>query len=79
MPVGVGAMAAILGLPDDVVRAACAEAAQGEVVCPVEFQRAVAGRDRGHKAAVERACAAARQRGAKRAVLLPCRHRFIHH
>ena len=69
-PVGSGAMAAILGLDDDAVRAACAEAAQGEVVEPVNFNAPSQVVIAGHKAAVERACAAAKQRGAKRAVPL---------
>ena len=55
VPVGTGAMAAILGLDDDAVRAACAEAAQGEVVEAVNFNAPEPDRDRGHKAAVERA------------------------
>ena len=71
VPVGVGAMAAILGLPDDEVAAACAEVAAGEVVCPANFNAPSQVVISGHKDAVERACAAARQRGAKRAVLLP--------
>ena len=69
-PVGSGAMAAILGLDDDVVRAACAEAAQGEVVEPVNFNAPSQVVIAGHKTAVDRACAAAKQRGAKRAVPL---------
>lgn len=69
-PVGSGAMAAILGLDDDAVRAACDEAAQGEVVEPVNFNAPSQVVIAGHKAAVERACAAAKQRGAKRAVPL---------
>ena len=46
VPIGQGAMAAILGLDDDAVRAACREAAQGEVVEAGQFQRAEPGRDR---------------------------------
>jgi [acyl-carrier-protein] S-malonyltransferase len=69
-PVGSGSMAAVLGLDDDAVRAACAEAAQGEVVEPVNFNAPAQVVIAGHKAAVERACAAAKQRGAKRAVPL---------
>lgn len=71
VPLGTGAMAAILGLDDDVVRAACAEAAQGEVVEAVNFNAPSQVVIAGHKAAVERAAAAAKARGAKRAVLLP--------
>jgi [acyl-carrier-protein] S-malonyltransferase len=71
VPVGVGAMAAILGLDDEQVRAACEESAQGEVVEAVNFNAPAQVVIAGHKAAVDRACAAAKQRGAKRAVLLP--------
>jgi len=71
VPVGVGAMAAILGLDDDAVRAACAEAAQGQIVEPVNFNAPSQVVIAGDKAAVERACEAAKARGAKRAVGLP--------
>jgi len=71
VPVGVGAMAAILGLDDAQVRAACEESAQGEVVEAVNFNAPAQVVIAGHRAAVDRACAAAKQRGAKRAVLLP--------
>ena len=64
-------MAAILGLSDDDVRAACAEAAQGEVVEPVNFNAPAQVVIAGHKAAVERACEAAKAKGAKRALSLP--------
>jgi [acyl-carrier-protein] S-malonyltransferase len=71
VPMGTGAMAAILGLDDDAVRAACAEAAQGEVVEPVNFNAPSQVVIAGHKGAVERAAAAAKARGAKRAIMLP--------
>jgi [acyl-carrier-protein] S-malonyltransferase len=71
VPVGTGGMAAILGLADDQVRAACAEAAQGEVVEAVNFNAPAQVVIAGHKSAVERACEAAKRRGAKRAVPLP--------
>lgn len=73
VPAGTGAMAAILGLDDENIAAACSEAATGAagVVEPVNFngpgQTVIAG----SKAAVELACAACKTRGAKRAVLLP--------
>jgi [acyl-carrier-protein] S-malonyltransferase len=70
VPVGTGAMAAILGLDDDAVRAACAAAAQGEVVEAVNFNAPAQVVIAGHKAAVERACEAAKAAGAKRALLL---------
>lgn len=71
VPVGAGAMAAILGLADAEVRAACADAAGSEVVEAVNFNAPSQVVIAGHKAAVERACEAAKVRGAKRAVLLP--------
>ncbi|MCX8144927.1 MAG: ACP S-malonyltransferase [Azovibrio sp.] len=71
VPLGTGAMAAILGLDDDGIRAACAAAAQGEVVEPVNFNAAGQTVIAGHKAAVERAMEACKARGAKRAVALP--------
>jgi [acyl-carrier-protein] S-malonyltransferase len=71
VPVGQGGMAAILGLSDDDVRAACIEAAQGEVVEPVNFNAPAQVVIAGHKAAVERACELAKSKGAKRALPLP--------
>jgi [acyl-carrier-protein] S-malonyltransferase len=71
VPLGTGAMAAILGLDDEGIAAACAEAAQGEVVEPVNFNAAGQTVIAGHKTAVERAMAACKARGAKRAVALP--------
>ncbi|HEU0202583.1 MAG TPA: ACP S-malonyltransferase [Burkholderiaceae bacterium] len=71
VPVGSGGMAAILGLDDDQVRAACAEVADGEVVEAVNFNAPAQVVIAGHKSAVERACEAAKRRGAKRAVPLP--------
>jgi [acyl-carrier-protein] S-malonyltransferase len=71
VPVGQGGMAAILGLSDDDVRAACAEAAQGEVVEAVNFNAPLQVVIAGHKSAVDRACEAAKAKGAKRAVILP--------
>lgn len=74
VPVGAGAMAAILGLDDDAVTRACATAAEavpGEVVEPVNFNAPAQVVIAGHKAAVERACQAAKEAGAKRAMPLP--------
>ncbi len=68
---GVGAMAAIMGADDAAVSEACREAAQGEVVEPVNFNAPGQVVIAGHKTAVERAIAAAKARGAKRGVLLP--------
>ena len=75
VPVGTGAMAAILNLDDEKILEACVEAAaeigNGAVVEPVNFngpgQTVIAG----SKAAVERACDGCKARGAKRAVILP--------
>lgn len=71
VPAGTGAMAAILGLGDDAVRAACAEAAQGQVVEPVNFNAPNQVVIAGHKTAVERGAAVSKAKGAKRAVMLP--------
>lgn len=68
---GVGGMAAILGLDDDAVRAVCAEAAQGEVLEPVNFNSPGQVVIAGHKTAVERGMALAKEKGAKRALPLP--------
>jgi [acyl-carrier-protein] S-malonyltransferase len=70
VPVGTGIMAAILGLSDEQVQQACLEAAQGEVVEAVNFNAPSQVVIAGHKAAVERACEAAKLLGAKRAVPL---------
>jgi [acyl-carrier-protein] S-malonyltransferase len=71
VPVGTGAMAAILGLDDDIVRAVCAEAAAGEVVEAVNFNSPGQVVVAGHKTAVERVVEQAKGKGAKRALLLP--------
>jgi len=71
VPAGVGAMAAILGLDAAGVSAACAEAAQGQVVEAVNFNTPEQIVIAGHREAVERAIAAATAKGAKRGVLLP--------
>lgn len=70
VPVGQGGMAVILGLSDDDVRAACVEGAQGEVVEAVNFNTPAQVVIAGHNGAVERACAAAKAKGAKRAQAL---------
>ena len=71
VPAGVGAMAAIMGGDEAAIADACREAAQGEIVEPVNFngpgQIVIAG----HRTAVERAIVAAKARGAKRGLLLP--------
>ncbi len=71
VPVGVGAMAAILGLDLPGVEAACAEAAQGEVVSPANINSPGQIVIAGHAGAVQRAGDACKARGAKRALPLP--------
>jgi [acyl-carrier-protein] S-malonyltransferase len=71
VPLGQGAMAAILGLEDAELDAACREAAHGEVVEPVNFNAPGQTVIAGNATAVARAIDAAKARGAKRAVLLP--------
>jgi [acyl-carrier-protein] S-malonyltransferase len=70
VPPGVGAMAAILGLDAAAVAAVCQESAGGEVVSPANLNGGGQVVIAGHKSAVERACVAAKARGAKRAVPL---------
>ena len=71
VPFGTGAMAAILGLDDAGVVAACIEAAQGEVVEPVNFNANGQTGIAGHKNAVERAMESCKARGARMAKALP--------
>lgn len=71
VPEGVGAMAAILGLDDDAVRAVCTEAAQGEVLEAVNLNSPGQVVIAGNKSAVERGMEAAKAKGAKRALPLP--------
>lgn len=74
VPVGQGTMAVVLGLSDDDVRAACAEATAENpalVVEPVNFNAPAQVVIAGHTAAVERACELAKAKGAKRAMKLP--------
>ena len=70
VPVGVGAMAAILGMDLEKVTAICADAAQGEVCEPANINSAEQIVISGHASAVERATRLAGERGAKRAVML---------
>lgn len=71
VPEGVGAMAAILGLDDEAVRAVCLEAAQGEVCEAVNLNSPGQVVIAGNKAAVERGMEIAKAKGAKRALPLP--------
>jgi [acyl-carrier-protein] S-malonyltransferase len=71
VPAGTGAMAAILGLEDADIEAACREAGAGSVVEPANFNSPGQVVIAGEAAAVQRAIEAAKARGAKRAVLLP--------
>ena len=71
VPVGAGAIAAVLGLEDAQVAQACAEGAQGAIVEPVNYNAPGQIVIAGEKAAVGRAIEAAKRLGAKRALLLP--------
>ncbi len=73
VPVGVGGMAAILGIDDAVVKQVCtdAQAATGEIVEAVNFNSPGQVVIAGHKGAVEKACELAKAAGAKRALVLP--------
>lgn len=71
VPENTGAMYAIIGLDNDTIAAACAEAAQGQVVSPVNFNSPGQVVIAGNKEAVERAGAACKAAGAKRALPLP--------
>ncbi|MGZ5042774.1 MAG: ACP S-malonyltransferase [Usitatibacter sp.] len=71
VPEGVGGIAAILGLEDGALADVCAGAAQGEVVEPANLNSPGQVVVAGHRGAVERAMALAKEKGAKRAVMLP--------
>ena len=71
VPVGIGAMAALLGLDFETARAVAQEAAQGEVCQAANDNDPNQVVVSGHKAAVERALIIAKEKGAKRAMLLP--------
>ncbi|TYP00252.1 [acyl-carrier-protein] S-malonyltransferase [Geothermobacter ehrlichii] len=71
VPVGQGAMAAIIGLDPGLLQQVCDEAADGEIVAPANFNSPGQVVIAGHAAAVERAVALAREKGAKRALPLP--------
>lgn len=71
VPAGVGGMSAIIGLDDASITKACAQAAQGEVVAPVNYNSPGQVVIAGHKLAVERAGELCKAAGAKRALPLP--------
>ena len=71
VPVGIGAMAALLGLDFAAVQEVAAEAAQGEICQAANDNDPGQVVVSGHKAAVERACEIAKERGARRVVMLP--------
>ncbi len=71
VPVGTGAMAAIIGLDDEVVLAVCGEAAEGTVVEAVNFNSPGQVVIAGHKDAVDQATKRAEEAGARRAIVLP--------
>jgi [acyl-carrier-protein] S-malonyltransferase len=70
VPPGTGKMAAIVGLDDEAILAACKEAAQGEIVSPANFNSQGQTVIAGHTAAVERAVVACKEAGAKRTLPL---------
>ncbi|MBT8100208.1 MAG: ACP S-malonyltransferase [Gammaproteobacteria bacterium] len=71
VPVGVGAMAALLGLDDDLVAEVCANAAAGQIAEPVNFNSPGQVVIAGHKDAIDRAIELAKEAGARRALALP--------
>lgn len=71
VPVGVGAMAAILSVEEDVLADICQEAAQGEIVAPANFNSPGQIVIAGHATAVNRAIEIAKGRGFRKAMLLP--------
>ena len=71
VPAGEGGMAAILGLEDDAVRQACADAAEGDVLEAVNYNSPGQVVVAGSKAAIDRIVVLAKERGAKRALPLP--------
>ncbi|PLY03355.1 MAG: [acyl-carrier-protein] S-malonyltransferase [Desulfuromonas sp.] len=71
VPVGIGAMAAIMGIDAAELDALCAQAADGEIVAPANYNSPGQIVIAGHATAVERAIALAKERGAKRALPLP--------
>ena len=70
VPSGVGAMAALIGIPAEKLESICSEAAQGEVVAPANLNSPGQAVIAGHAGAVERAVELAKQAGARKAVLL---------
>ncbi len=71
VPVGLGAMAAIMGIEGDALLQLCQDAAKGEVVAPANYNSPGQIVIAGHTTAVERAIILAKEQGAKRALLLP--------
>lgn len=70
VPVGVGAMAAILGADPEIIEAACADAAQGQVCSPANINSSSQVVIAGNAEAIDRACEILKERGAKRAIKL---------
>ncbi len=70
VPSGLGAMAALIGMPADRLESVCAEAARGEVVSPANLNSPAQAVIAGHAGAVERAVVLAKEAGARKAVLL---------
>ena len=71
VPAGTGAMAAILGMDDEAVRQVCLDAADGDVLEAVNYNSPGQVVVAGHKSAIERVTVLAKEKGAKRALVLP--------
>jgi len=71
VPTGQGAMAAVLGMDNPLLEAVCQEAAAGEIVSPVNFNAIGQTVIAGNKGAVERAALLAKEKGAKKVIMLP--------
>lgn len=71
VPVGVGTMAAIMGLDQETLEAICRDAAEGEICSPANFNSPGQVVIAGHTGAINRACELAKSQGAKRALPLP--------
>lgn len=70
-PEGIGAMAAVIGLDTETIEDICRESSQGNVIAAANFNAFGQTVISGHKSAVERAIASARERGARKSLLLP--------
>jgi len=71
VPVGVGAMAALVGIESEMAHAVCAKAAEEQIVAPANLNSSVQVVIAGHREAVERAMTLAKEAGARHAIMLP--------